>query len=82
WIDLLQDYDFKIVHRPGIRHANADALSRNPVGEAMDDEELHREIQDDQCAQGMFQADERILAVWVITCINSIKIIGFVLFCN
>ncbi|CAK9192263.1 unnamed protein product [Sphagnum troendelagicum] len=34
------------------------------LGEAMDDEELHREIQDDQCAQGMFQADERILAVW------------------
>jgi hypothetical protein len=27
WIDLLQDYNFKIIHRPGARHANADALS-------------------------------------------------------
>jgi hypothetical protein len=27
WIDLLQDYSFKIVHRPGARHANVDALS-------------------------------------------------------
>ncbi len=27
WIDLLQDYNFKIVHRPRARHANVDALS-------------------------------------------------------
>jgi hypothetical protein len=40
WIDLLQDYSFKIVHRPGARHTNADALSRNPVGQAMDDEDF------------------------------------------
>jgi hypothetical protein len=46
WIGLLQDYNFKIVHRPGIRHANADALSRNPVGKAMDDEDFQHEIQD------------------------------------
>jgi hypothetical protein len=32
WIDMLQDFSFKIVHRPSMRHANADALSRNPVG--------------------------------------------------
>jgi hypothetical protein len=40
WIDLLQDYSFKIIHRPGARHANVDALSRNPVGQAMDDEDF------------------------------------------
>jgi hypothetical protein len=47
WIDLLQDYSFKIVHRPGMRHVNADALSQNPVGKAMDDEDFQWEIQDD-----------------------------------
>ena len=30
WIDRLAEYDFEIVHRPGKRHANADALSRYP----------------------------------------------------
>jgi hypothetical protein len=65
WIDLLQDYSFKIVHRPGMRHANVDALSRNPVGQAMDDEDFHQEIQDDPHTQhGMPEADEEILAVW------------------
>jgi hypothetical protein len=65
WIDLLQDYSFKIVHRPGMRHANVDALSRNPVGQAMDDEDFHQEIQDDPHTQhGMPVADEEILAVW------------------
>jgi hypothetical protein len=32
WIDILQDFSFKIQHRPGIKHTNVDALSRNPVG--------------------------------------------------
>jgi len=28
WINLLNEYDFEIVHRPGSNHANADAMSR------------------------------------------------------
>ncbi len=43
---LLQDFDFKIVHRPGLRHTNVDALSRNPVGKASEDDDFNREIQD------------------------------------
>ncbi len=34
WVGMLQDFSFKIVHRPGLRHTNVDALSRNPVGSA------------------------------------------------
>jgi len=34
------------VHRPGLRHVNADALSRNPVGLAVEDENFGEEIQD------------------------------------
>ena len=30
WLEKLQEYQFSIVHRPGKRHANADALSRLP----------------------------------------------------
>jgi hypothetical protein len=46
WIDMLQDFSFKIVHRPGLRHTNVDALSRNPVGPAMEDDDFCEEIQD------------------------------------
>ncbi len=64
WIDMLQDSSFKIVHRPGMRHANADALSRNPVGQAVDDEDFHQEIQDDPNTQyDMTEAAEKVLAV-------------------
>ena len=28
WMDFLQEYDFTILHRPGIRHGNADGCSR------------------------------------------------------
>ena len=28
WLEVLSQYDFKIVHRPGNKHSNADALSR------------------------------------------------------
>ena len=30
WLERLQEYDFTVEHRPGISHANADALSRRP----------------------------------------------------
>ncbi len=64
WIDLLQDYSFKIVHRPGARHANADALSRNPVGRALDDEDFQQEIQDDPHTQhGGAEMAEKVLSV-------------------
>ena len=31
WILKLQEYDFSIKHRAGVRHRNADALSRLPI---------------------------------------------------
>jgi hypothetical protein len=43
---MLQDFCFKIVHRPGLRHRNADALSRNPVGLAVEDKDFDEEIRD------------------------------------
>jgi transposase InsO family protein/predicted aspartyl protease len=30
WLEQLEEYDFEIIHRPGVRHGNADALSRHP----------------------------------------------------
>ena len=30
WLEKLQDFEFSIVHRPGKKHCNADALSRFP----------------------------------------------------
>ena len=30
WLEILAEYDFKVVHRPGPQHTNADALSRVP----------------------------------------------------
>ena len=30
WIESLQQYNFKVEHRPGSKHGNADALSRRP----------------------------------------------------
>ena len=30
WLDILAEYDFSVEHRPGLKHSNADALSRLP----------------------------------------------------
>ncbi len=46
WVGMLQDFSFKIVHRPGLRHTNVDALSRNPVGSTVDDDDFGEEFQD------------------------------------
>ncbi len=44
WIDMLQDFSFKILHRLGMRHGKADVLSKNPVGQAMDDDDFSEEV--------------------------------------
>jgi len=46
WVDMLHDFSFKIIHRPGLKHTNVDALSRNLVGPATDDDDFSEEIQD------------------------------------
>jgi hypothetical protein len=43
---MLQDFSFKIVHQPGFRHTNVDALSRNLIGSATDDDDFGEEIED------------------------------------
>jgi len=30
WCEILEEFDFQIIHRPGRNHGNADALSRRP----------------------------------------------------
>ncbi len=64
WINMLQDFSFKIVHRPGLKHANADALSRNPMGHAADDDDFNGEIQDDSNIRNdSAEATERMFSV-------------------
>jgi hypothetical protein len=46
WVDMLHDFNFNIIQRPGLRHMNVDALSRNPVGPDINDDDFSEEIQD------------------------------------
>lgn len=41
WIEKLSEYDNEIIHRPGLKHANADALSRRPAGENDEKSKAH-----------------------------------------
>jgi hypothetical protein len=31
WALILQEYEFKVIHRPGITHQNVDTMSRRPL---------------------------------------------------
>jgi len=31
WVLILQKYEFKVIHRPGITHQNADTMSQRPL---------------------------------------------------
>ncbi len=44
---MLQDFHFKIVHRPGSKHSNVDALSRNPIFVSNEAKDFQVEIPDD-----------------------------------
>ncbi len=45
---MLQDFNFKIVHKAQVRHVNVDALNCNPVGSHDEDEDFGVEIQDEK----------------------------------
>jgi len=30
WLEIMEEFDFQVEHRPGIKHGNADAVSRRP----------------------------------------------------
>jgi len=44
WIDMLQDFSFKILHKPRHKHTNVDALSRNLVRPTIEDDDFSEEI--------------------------------------
>jgi len=45
WLEVLGTYDFEIQHRPGLRHNNADALSRGPCRQCGLDDTNHEPTQ-------------------------------------
>jgi hypothetical protein len=57
WISMFQDFNFKIVHKIGVRHANADALSCNPIDSHDEDENFGMEVHDEK-------KDANVVQVW------------------
>jgi hypothetical protein len=45
-IDMLQNFNFKILHRHASKHSNVDTLSRSPISRVESDENFLEEIQD------------------------------------
>ena len=63
WLEILSEYDFAVEHRPGLKHGNADSLSRLPCkqcGASQDQVE-------NQCSleAALAQATESDLALWL-----------------
>jgi hypothetical protein len=52
------------LHRPGLKHINVDALSKNLVGQATDDDDFNEEIQDIGTVQtNSTEIEEKIFSV-------------------
>jgi len=71
WLEVMEEFDFVVEHRPGTKHGNADALSRRPCGKrncacripvnAASDEQLGAQ------AEQEVDADENILTRVVVS---------------
>uniref|UniRef100_A0A2S2NVX6 RNA-directed DNA polymerase n=1 Tax=Schizaphis graminum TaxID=13262 RepID=A0A2S2NVX6_SCHGA len=58
WYDALQEYDFEVKYRPGVRMAHVDALSRAPVG---GEESLDEALTERQTVCVLITLDERVM---------------------
>ena len=67
WLKLLVQYDYKIEHRPGRKHQNADALSRNPLVVAEDPDQV---IQTD----GVGSSTSTLVPSWTATNLRSSQV--------
>jgi hypothetical protein len=62
WIVMLQDFQFKIIHRAGNRHLNVGALSWNPVGSPEEDEDFGSDVMEQKDKLGIAPAFARSTA--------------------
>ena len=60
WLEQLQEYDFDIVHRPGHKHGNADALSRVPCKQC--GRESHAELEESYPVIAAVQPPQELIA--------------------
>jgi len=44
WALILQEYEFKVIHRPGITHQNAVTMSRKPLDTSGDFSEVRQDF--------------------------------------
>ena len=55
WLEILGTYDFKIQHRPGLKHGNADALLRRPCSQCGWQEYLE-EVMQSACTANVMES--------------------------
>ena len=58
WLEVITEYDFQVVHRPGVKHANADGLSRKPCR---------------QCGRGEEEVDQGSRELGVLGCTQELN---------
>jgi hypothetical protein len=44
WALIFQEYEFKVIHRPGITHQNVDTMSRRPLATSKDFSEARQDF--------------------------------------
>eukprot|EP00731_Ephydatia_muelleri_P010468 Em0005g1054a len=63
WLEILSEYDFTVEHRPGLKHGNADSLSRLPCRQCGASQDQVENLYSLEAA--LAQATESDLALWL-----------------
>eukprot|EP00731_Ephydatia_muelleri_P001652 Em0001g1652a len=63
WLEILSEYDFTVEHRPGLKHGNADSLSRLPCRQCGASQDQVDNLYSLEAA--LAQATESDLALWL-----------------
>ena len=63
WLEILSEYDFTVEHRPGLKHGNADSLSRLPCWQCGASQDQVENLYSLEAA--LAQATESDLALWL-----------------
>ena len=76
WLECLQQYDFRIEHRAGAKHGNADALSRRPClpDSCKHCDRLEEKEPSDEVPLSIRRATQQLAPVWSVADIQKAQL--------
>ena len=73
WLELLSEFEYQVIHRPGAQHTNADSLSRKPCPQCGMSTSVETVAESNTATTTIAKAESSLLPTWSMEEIRDIQ---------